>query len=121
MSLWPGRTYILALVGLFLSEVIILERSFAAVAVVEPVVISLSPILNWYRLNSLNRLCVTPGQQAVLAHRRRVHPCLAQSATLSAFHVEMSKLQAQHALYRLLEGFLLRGRRNSAKLGQAES
>jgi hypothetical protein len=54
--LWPGRTGLLALVGLFLSQFTILELgpspvqewSSAAVAVIEPVVISLSPILDWY-------------------------------------------------------------------------
>jgi hypothetical protein len=42
---------------------------------------------------------------------------------LYAFHVGMTELQAQRALYRLLEGFLLRlrGRCDCANLGQSES
>jgi hypothetical protein len=54
MSLWLGQTGLLALVGLFLLELttlevrptLALERLFAVVAVVKPVVMSLSPILD---------------------------------------------------------------------------
>jgi hypothetical protein len=65
----PKRTRLLSLVGFFLFEVTVLEltptvalkRPSAAVAVVELVVISLSLILDWYRLDGPNRWCVSPG------------------------------------------------------------
>jgi hypothetical protein len=46
---------------LVLRPTIALKRPIAAVAIVEPVVISLSLILDWYLFDGLNRRCVSPG------------------------------------------------------------
>jgi hypothetical protein len=100
ISLGPLRPVPLAAVGLFLSEVTWLERRLvpplelatAAVAVIEPVVISLSLRLDRYRLHGLNCRCVPPGQQVILAGRRSMRPCLAQCTALNAIHVRMTKL-----------------------------
>jgi hypothetical protein len=99
------------------------ERLAAAVALVEPILIPLSTILDLYGFNSLDHRCIFPGQQVVFVCRRCVRPCLAQSVVLRAFHIRMSKQQAQPALNRLLEGpffYLLRWREN-AEWGQTES
>jgi hypothetical protein len=102
VSLRLGRTSLLPLVGLFLSELSILElgpttaleQPSAVVAMVELVVISLSPILDWYRFNDQYHSCVFPCQQVLFASHCGVHPCLVQGATLRALHIGMSKLQA---------------------------
>jgi hypothetical protein len=72
-------------VGFFLSELTVLElrttialkRPSAAVAVVEPVVISLSLILDWYRFDGPNRWWIPPGQQVIFARHRCVRSGLA--------------------------------------------
>jgi hypothetical protein len=69
-----------------------LELSAAAVTLVEPVVITLSLRLDKYRLHGLDRRCVPPGQQVVLAGRRGMRPCLAQCTALNAIHIRMTKL-----------------------------
>jgi hypothetical protein len=60
--------------------------------------------LDLYGFDGLDRRCVIPGQQIIFAGRCCVHPCLARAVT---FHVGMAKLQAQRALYNLLEGLFL--------------
>jgi hypothetical protein len=90
---------------------------------IESIVISLSTIVDQYRFNSLDRKCVFPCQQVVFGRRCCVRPYLAQCATLHALHIGMFKLQTQCTLHCLLEGpsLCLRGRHESAKLGQPKS
>jgi hypothetical protein len=98
ISLGLLRPVPLAAVSLFLSEmtwlelrlVPPLELSAAAVAVIEPIVISLALRLDRYWLHGLHRRCVPPGQQVIFAGRRSMRPCL--YATLNAIHVRMTKL-----------------------------
>jgi hypothetical protein len=84
IPLRPLQSVPLALLGLFLSKLTklelwpspMLELTTAAVAVIELVVISLSPVLDRYRLHGLNRWCVPPGQQVIFTSSRGMHPCL---------------------------------------------
>jgi hypothetical protein len=71
----------LALVSLFLSKLTRLERwlspalelTTAAVAMIEPVAISLSLMLNRYRLHGLHRRGVPPGQQVIFVGGCSMH------------------------------------------------
>jgi hypothetical protein len=85
ISLRPLGPVLLVAIGLFLSELTRLELRpspplelvTATVAVIEPVVITLSLMLDQYQLHGLHRGCVPPGKQVVFASRRGMRPSLA--------------------------------------------